>query len=124
MVAPADIKSRFPEFSSVSDARIQLFIDDAELEVDETRWGDLYDKGVSYLTAHLLTIGESTAGQTGGTVGGVAPIGSQNIGDVSVSWRHSSLIDDKVAYMNSTTYGQEYYRLMRRVGMGAVAVTE
>jgi hypothetical protein len=117
---PADFKTRFPEFDSVTDARVQLFIDDAELEVDEDRWGDLYDKGVCYLTAHLLYIAEqSSAGQ--GEGGG--PLSTKTVGDVSLSFGSYLTADSKAAVFNSTSYGQEYYRLMMMVGMGAVAIT-
>jgi hypothetical protein len=119
-VTPADFKERFPEFDSVSDTRVQLFLDDAALELDEGRWGDLYDKGLSYLTAHLLYIGEqSSAGQ--GEGGG--PLSTKAVGDVSLSFGSYLTTDNKAAVFNATSYGQEYYRLMMMVGMGAVAVT-
>ena len=120
-VTPADIKTRFPEFDSVNDSRIQIFIDDAELELDEGRWGDLYDKGLSYLTAHLLYMGEQSAGGSGA---GLGPLSTKSIGDVSVSFGSYLAADNDANSFNSTSYGQEYYRLMIMVGMGAVAVTQ
>jgi hypothetical protein len=119
-ITPAEFKLRFPEFDSVSDARIQIFIDDAELELDEDRWGDLYDKGLSYLTAHLLYIGEQTSGGQGE---GGGPLSTKAVGDVSFSFGSYLTTDNKATVFNSTSYGQEYYRLMIMVGMGAVAVT-
>jgi hypothetical protein len=119
-ITPTTFKTRFPEFASLTDARIQIFIDDAELELDEDRWGDLYDKGLSYLTAHLLYVGEQTsAGQ--GEGGG--PLSTKAVGDVSLSFGSYLTADNKATAFNATSYGQEYYRLMIMVGMGAVAVT-
>jgi len=119
-ITPAEFKTRFPEFDSLADARIQLFIDDAELELDEDRWGDLYDKGLSYLTAHLLYIGEQTS--TGQGEGG-GPLSTKAVGDVSLSFGSYLTTNKDANSFNATSYGQEYYRLMMMVGMGAVAVT-
>jgi hypothetical protein len=119
-VTPADFKERFPEFDSVSDTRVQLFLDDAALELDEGRWGDLYDKGLSYLTAHLLYIGEQSSAGAGE---GSGPLTSKSVGDVSLSFGANLAADTDAASFNATSYGQEYYRLMMMVGMGAVAIT-
>lgn len=54
-VTVQSFKAAFPEFQRAADALVQTKIDEAELEVG-TAWGTTRDLGVSYLTAHLLSI--------------------------------------------------------------------
>ena len=118
-ITPASFKARFPEFASVSDARVQVFIDDAELELNETCWGDLYNKGLSYLTAHFLSLGE---GSSNGDANPQNVLTSRSVGDVSVGFQAASTLSTDEAYFGSTVYGQEYWRMLMQVGMGAVAI--
>ncbi len=121
-IDPATFKIRFPEFSSVADSRVQFFLDDAELEVGEAAWGTLYEKGVFLLAAHLLKLDQirqdtdTDSGDSGSNVT------SRSVGDVSVSFAKAtaqSVTDD---WYLQTSYGVEYLRLKRRMGMGCVAV--
>ena len=66
-VTPAAFKISFPEFSTLSDAEIQRFIDEASACVSVSAWSARADTGVSYLTAHLLS--EFGTGATGGVFG-------------------------------------------------------
>lgn len=121
-IDPATFKIRFPEFAAVADSRIQFFLDDSELEVGEVAWGTLYEKGVFLLAAHLLQI-DQIRQDTGDDSSDIASnVISKSIGDVSVSFAKataSSITDD---WYLQTSYGTEYLRLKRRMGMGAVAV--
>lgn len=119
-ITPAQFKNRFPEFINVSVPRIRVFIADAELEMNESKWGDRYDKGLSYLTAHFLSIALKT--ETGSPAS-VAAVASKSIGDVSVSFANKSSESQVEAYYQSTVYGQEYWSMLRFVGLGAVAVS-
>lgn len=47
---------RYPEFKEVDYEKIDLFLSDAEMEVSQSRWGKLYQRGVLALTAHLLRL--------------------------------------------------------------------
>lgn len=119
MITPADFKTRFPEYTSVDDARIQLFIDDAVLEIDEAAWGDLYDKGLLYLTAHFLTIAESTSS---GNSGGVAQTASQSVDGVSIAYATPSADSASASVFASTAYGQEFMRLKKLLGPAVYSV--
>jgi hypothetical protein len=119
-ITPADFKVRFPEFISVADSRIQLFIVDAELELNVLKWCDRYDKGISYLTAHYLSIALKTAT---GLTGSVNPVASRSVGDVSISFANKSSESQTEAYYNSTVYGQEYWNMLQFVGLGAAVVS-
>jgi hypothetical protein len=125
-VTPTDFKARYTEFATLSDARIQIFLDDAVLELDVVRWGDLYDRGLAALAAHFLAISERTslAGTTGGG-GAIGPLASKSVGDVSLSygWTGNSASGSRDQnYYLSTVYGQDYLRLVAIVGYGMVAV--
>lgn len=121
-VTPADFKLRYPEFDPVDDARVQIFLDDAALEMCESAWGDLYDRGQAALAAHMLAIANQTEA-SGGTGGGASgPVASRSIGDVSVSFGLSSSSSKSEDWYTSTPYGSDYWRLVKIVGMGAVVV--
>jgi hypothetical protein len=132
-MTPVEFKTRFPEFTSELDARIQLFIDDSVPAFDVCRWGEWYSIGVANYVAHNLAIANSIAlgDASSGFAGGSAIANSQSwttkkVGDVSVTRGEASGAGDGKSQKDSpffkTIYGQEYLRLLRMVGIGAVAV--
>jgi len=120
MIAPADFKIRFPEFDSIDDARIQVFIDDAVLQVNETYWGDKYNMGLYYLTAHYLYLAEKSADGSGSGSGGA--VASRAVDGVSVSYNNMTPDNQSDAYYASTAYGQRYMSLMRTLGVASASV--
>lgn len=118
-VTPASFKIRFPEFGSVLDARIQLFLDDAGVLLNEAFWGAKYDLGTSYLTAHYLTIGTSTEN---GASGSIAPVSSRGVDGTSVSYAQVTSGNVADSFYASTVYGQRYLALRRSLGSGACSV--
>lgn len=52
----AGFRSRFPEFSGVSDNAISGQLVDAALQVDPAVWGAKADLGVYYLAAHTMAL--------------------------------------------------------------------
>ena len=116
---PANFKTRFPEFSSIDDARIQIFIDDSLLVLNETTWGTLYSLAVCYLTAHYLALGEASSGGDEGTVG---PVASQAVDGTSISFNSFSPTSEFSSFYNSTQYGQRFYTLIKSLGVMAVSV--
>lgn len=121
-LTPADFKIRYPEFDSVLDARVQFMLDDAALEVSEARWGTLNEKGVMLLAAHLLSIDQDN-NDSDDDSGGEGNLASKSIGDVSYSFSKATSESSSDDWYLSTSYGSEYLRLKKRVGMGVVAVT-
>ena len=123
-VSPAAFKSRYAEFSAVSDATVQIYLDDAGLELDEGRWGSLYDRGIYALAAHFISLAQRAAlgGSTG--AGASGPLASKSIGDVSLSyaWTSGAGQTRNQDYYLATIYGQDYLRLVSVVGYGMVAV--
>ena len=100
---------RYPEFKEVDYEKIDLFLSDAEMEVSQSRWGKLYQRGVLALTAHLLRLSLWT------TEGG----GGASAGELSVSYAVPTLTGTDADYQ-LTAYGQEYLRLRKLVGIGVM----
>lgn len=111
-----NIKALFPEFSSVSDQRIENFIEIAKLSVAEKVWGSSFGTGVSYLTAHLL----KRAGVGGGVQGGSSNPGvvsSEKVGELQRSYALPNFSGGSAedALLATTSYGMEYLRLRRQI---------
>ena len=51
-----DFVLRFPEFQSLTQDHIELILDEAKTEIDETVWGNKYRAGVLFLTADKLAL--------------------------------------------------------------------
>lgn len=106
---------RFPEFSDeteYSDARILLFMSDAQtiyIGEDTTRWCNKYDIAHCYLTAHLLTIG--TSSEAGDSSNNLGAINNKSAGGVSVSRAISAPTNDADNFYTSTSYGQMYLNI-------------
>lgn len=111
-VTPASFKALFPEFSSQTDPRVQLFLDQASRRVDAATFGARADDALSYLTAHLLAVA-NTAGQAA-TSGASGPVSSKTVGPLSVSfasnWGSASGSGDNY---QATYYGREYLTLVK-----------
>lgn len=118
-IDPASFKIRFPEFDSVADARIQLFIDDAVIVLNSVYWGDKYDLGLHYLTAHLLTLGTKTEAGSSTSVGAIA---SRAVDGASVAYTNVQPTDVGDAYYMSTSYGQRYLALRKTLGVAACVI--
>lgn len=124
MIVAADIKEKFPGvFDSLDDDLIELYIDESELVVLESKWGDFYDLGLLYLTAHLLLT--MPKGATSGGAGAPGPVSSRRVGDVAVGYStvgsgKAPISDLQLA---STSYGQRYLYYRRLIqGSPHVAV--
>jgi len=119
-VTPTTFKVRFPEFGPIADPRIQLFLDDADLVLNESFWGDKYDLGIAYYTAHYLQIGIEAENGNSGSSG---PIVSQSVDGVSIAFGQANTPTDQsdIQYA-STSYGQRYLALRKSLGSGAMSV--
>lgn len=113
MASVTDFCTRFPEFDTETDARIQLFLDDAALNMhseESGKWLVFYDVAHQYYAAHLLTAAMSTEV---GDSGALAPAQHQEVDDVLVKNAISDLsvtADD----LYSTSYGKRYISYRRK----------
>ena len=112
-------KARFPEFSSIDDSRIEIFIEDSLLVLNEATWGTIYSLAVCYLTAHYLALGQASSGGDDGTL---APVASQAVDGTSISFNSFSPTSEFSSFYNSTQYGQRFYTLIKSLGVMAATV--
>ena len=116
---PASFKVRFPEFVSVVDARIQVFIDDAVIILNEVYWGLKYDLGICYLAAHYLSLANKT--EAGSTTSNNA-ISGRAVDGVSVSFSTPTPENQGDAYYSATSYGQRYLAMRKTLGVPASVI--
>jgi len=111
-----EFKNRFPEFVNTSDVTIDIYIQDAGIMVTEQKWGQLFNVGVAFLSAHYLTL--ALKGNSGKS-GAVNQVASKSVEGVSVSYTtpQGTTFED---YFLSTIYGQRYLSLLSQVGLGNV----
>lgn len=125
MITPTSFVIRFPEFTAISTARIQMFIDDAVVVLNEAFWGVKYDLGLSYLTAHELALAEKAAAAAIGSGAVSGPITSKSVDGVSVTYAAPSPISGGIqgdSYLSLTGYGQKYLALRRTLGAAAYVI--
>jgi len=118
-VTVAEFKIRFPEFDSTPDATVQLFLDDAVVMLNESYWGEKYDLGISYYTAHCLSLASKSSS---GASGSVAPVSGKAVDGVSVSFATSGVNNPGEQFYSSTTYGQRYLVLVATLPVPAYVI--
>jgi len=100
-----------PEFSTVDPVRRSKVLALAALRVSQKVFGDRYNMAVSYLAAHMLTVADRDGG---GSVSGA--IKSRKEGDLSITYAGGD--GSTNSGFGSTSYGQEYLRLIRENTFG------
>lgn len=126
MLTPAQFRENLPEFSDTTrypDTSVQLHLDVASKLVNEERWGALYDTGVGWCAAHLITLAttnEETAdkGRIPGQVQGIAT--AKAVDKVSKSMDVSSVTMADGGFWNMTTYGIKFLNFARLIGSGGL----
>ncbi len=115
-VDAAYIQMLFPEFAAVDPSRITAFLGIAQTSMNVAVWGNAYDPGLAYLTAHLL----KKSGPGGGVQGGTStagPLTQERVGELSRSYGAVDLGSASAAdaLLATTSYGMEYLRLRRLI---------
>lgn len=121
-ITVSDFKVRFPEFATQDDARIQMFLDDAYLLLNECYWGDHYELGIYYRTAHYLSSAIKTEASGGSGGGGGGPVSSKSVDGSSVSYATYSPSSSDDAFYSSTPYGVTYLSLSSRLPIAAAII--
>lgn len=100
LTTPDKVKSIAKHLSSLPDEQVLLLIADASLEVFELPIKDIYkEKCTRYLAAHYGSLN-------------VRQTQAETVGPIKRSYT-SGNIDDRKG-LDSTTYGQEYARLVKK----------
>lgn len=119
----------FPEFGTTpgsgayTDARINFWLSIGTLLLNSTRWGDLLDHGMELFIAHHLTMDATNqkAAATGGNIGQTSgPLASKAVDKVSASYTTGEVTLETAGHWNLTTYGLQFYALLRIVGAGGI----
>lgn len=118
-ITTAEFKIRFPEFISEADPRIELFIADSIIVINEVYWDIKYNLGLYYLTAHYLILANKAANGSATASGAVA---SKSVDGVSTSYSSATPDDESDAYYASTAYGQRYLTLRKTLGVPACVI--
>lgn len=121
-----EFRARLPEFTSLviySDDAVTFWLGLAEQNVSAERWGQNYELGILYYTAHHLVLEarNGASATTGAAPGGVTgPIASKSVGSVAVSYASSTVTKEGDGAWNLTSYGVRYRQLVRIAGMGGI----
>lgn len=125
MITLADIQARWPGTFDEADAAVgAAVIAEAGLTILESKWGDWYDIGMLYLSAHLLAL---TPGQSDyGDPDAAGPTTSRRVGDVAVSYSslasESSPLSDVA--LNATIFGRQYLAKRRVIQGGPLVASQ
>lgn len=119
-------RTEFPEFSDTTvypTAQITFWAGVAEKMVLRNIWCDMWETGVKLYVAHEITLAAQNAkagaiGGTPGSSGGIAS--SKTVGSVSVSYDSANTSEKDAGWWNLTTYGKQFYRLVKMFGAGAI----
>ena len=95
----------------------------AEVQVRQCVWKSQTNLGRSLYVAHEITISaqnkkSAMVGGTPGTSGGIA--NTKTVGGVSVGYDAATTTEKDAGWWNRTTYGQQFIRLVRIYGAGAI----
>ncbi|MBY5682648.1 DUF4054 domain-containing protein [Rhizobium leguminosarum] len=127
MPTPTTFKARFPEFIAVSDALVQLVLNDAIDQVGDTWLERDRARAQMLLAAHILTMegepGRTENGSSGATAG-TGIIKRDKVGDVETEFAvpaSSGSGGSALSAYARTFYGQQYLELLRK-NFPAVAV--
>jgi hypothetical protein len=112
-VTASDITSRYSQFSSVPTTTINLFIEDATLEINASAWGNKTDLATIYLTCHNMAMAGLESGSGAGGSGGT--ITKKKVGDLEKTFASptSSSSTKGDEDLSNTPYGRAYLRLRR-----------
>lgn len=116
----ATFRALFPEFASIGDPTVTLFVDDAAGHLSAASWGRCYGKAVLYYAAHELALAQSRAAsavQQGSNV--VVPQTGklQSGSEEGISFAFEASTANKTAmgeWLAQTPYGQAYMALQRQ----------
>jgi hypothetical protein len=112
------------------DALITQALCEADTETGSSRWGvygpecnNFKRRGMFYFAAHWLSTNYGVAGASADVASEARlNVQSKSVGDESISYRVPQMMDVGTDWLTFTVYGQQFYRLRKRAGMGAIAV--
>lgn len=119
----------FADTTKFPDSLIQYALCEADSETGSSRWGiyqaechNLKQRGLFYYAAHWLSVYYPNGVDSDVNQEARLNVASKTVGDESISYRVPAMLEVSNDWLTWSVYGQQYYRLRKRVGMGALAV--
>lgn len=119
----------FSDATKFPDSLIQYALCEADTETGSCRWGvyqaechNLKQRGLFYYAAHWLSIYYPDGVDSDVNQEARLNVATKSVGDESISYRVPAMLEVSDDWLTWSVYGQQYYRLRKRVGMGAIAV--
>lgn len=94
----------FSEFNSISNTKVNYYMDLAKGKVGKNAFGDCYAQAVYLMTAHDLVMSNPDRASS-------AEKASEKVGDLAISYNTSTTGDDLDAYLRQTQYGNQFLNL-------------
>ena len=121
----AQFRADFPEFASTTDytaSMLDFWASVAAELVSVSKWGNLYNQGISLFVAHNLALQRRNMNAASGGIPGsqTGMLASKAVGRVSVGYDNGNVALDNGGQWNLTTYGMQYLQLARMIGVGGV----
>ncbi len=130
-------RTAYPAFSELAtwpDSVVSMALCEGDAESGGKNWGGYEDdchnfkqRGMFLFAAHWLASTYPSGAVDDSNMSGTAKnqVASKSVGDESVSYAvmaPSNIADAGDGWLASTSFGQQFMRLRRRAGMGALAV--
>lgn len=118
-----EFKTRYPEFASTSPERIAGALQDAANQMSRKVWGRLYEQGHHALAAHLLYAAGALTPSGSSNGKPLQTITSRSVASVSLGYSapDAGFGASHDGY-GSSSFGQEYLRLRKQVGVHVLAI--
>lgn len=101
------------EYQDMDDEDLELFYNEAILEVDQTRFGRFYPRSVALMMAHLIAL--TNKAKTIGMNNQSGQIKKVTVGDLSREYAVAETSNFGDGDLASTIYGAEFLRLRKRI---------
>ncbi|MCE2029287.1 DUF4054 domain-containing protein [Sessilibacter corallicola] len=127
-----DFRARQALFSDSSvwpNSVLQIALEEADTETGGKRWGIYQNRsskqrGMFFFAAHWLTVNYPNGASDNKSVNAspALQVSSRSVGDESTSYAVAPATTQDSAFLGSTQFGQEFLRLKKRIGIGALVV--
>ncbi len=113
----------FPAFTTgvaEEQDRITAYIALASNSVSSSVWVDWTDEGISFLTAHMLTLANQAGSGTGGS--GAGALTKVKVGQLEKNYGFSMDLISTQNGLLSTSYGQRYLQLRSQLSLTPLTI--
>lgn len=129
----ADFRVAYPNYSSIIDYPDPVVTDclcDGDVETGGSAWGDYVEsdcknqkrRGMFLYAAHCIAVNFSSAGSGDKNTAQSGAMSSKTVGDESITVQTGAIKNIGDAWLSSTSFGQQFSRLSRRMGQGVFLV--